>query len=210
MALSSQTVQDKNALVTDAVFLILLKIEIPDTPTVYVTNNNESIDWNSNTYISFPFELEDINENTNSEVPEWTIKLSNANRVMERYLQEYDLYLKTNGIDGNEIKCTICVVNSNDLENTTPILEHNAVLSQPSTNAQWAIFKLSADSPYNKQFPPRKIMKNFCSWKFKSEQCGYSGDGDFCDKTLTTCRSYNNSPRFGGFIGVGGRGLVIA
>lgn len=208
MALSSQTIQDKNALVSDAVFLVLLEVQIPDTPTIYVTNNIEDVIWNGNTYLTFPFEIDDIRENTKSEVPQWTLKVQNVNRIFEQYLQNYDLYLKTNGIDGNEIKCIIRAVNSKDLANITPILEHNAILSQPSSNAKWATFKLSANSPYNKQFPPRKILKQYCQWKFKSTQCGYIGIETECNKTLTRCRELSNSHRFGGFVGVGGRGLV--
>lgn len=209
MSISNQTIQDKNALVTDAVFLVLLEIQIPDTPTVRLVNNTEDITWNSETWQRFPFEFSDISENSKSEVSQWSIKISNAGRVIERYLQDYDLYLKQNGIEGNDITCIIRVVNSKDLANLTPILEHTALLQQPTTNSQWATFRLSAKNPYNKQFPPRKIFKNFCAWKFKSQQCGYAGDGAFCDKTLTTCRSYSNSSRFGAFIGVAGRGLVL-
>lgn len=207
--LSNQTIQDKNALATDAVFLVLLEIQIPDTQTVYLVNNTEDIVWNGNTWQKFPFDFNDISQNTNGETPQWTVKVSNVNRVMERYLQQYDQYLKQHGIDGNDIICVIRVVNSKDLLNTTPIVEYTALLQQPTTTPQWATFKLSAKNPYNKQFPPRRIMKSFCSWKFKSVQCGYSGSGEFCDKTLTTCRAYNNSPRFGGFVGVSSRGLII-
>ena len=209
MSLSNQTIQDKNALVTDAVFLVLLEIQIPDTPTVRLVNNTEDIIWSSYLWQQFPFEFSDISESSKSEVSQWTIKISNTTKAIERYLQEYDLYLKTNGIEGNDITCIIRIVNSKDLLNTTPILEYTALLQQPTTTPQWATFKLSAKNPYNKQFPLRKIFKNFCGWKFKSNQCGYAGTGDFCDKTLATCRIYSNSSRFGGFPGVAGRGLVL-
>ena len=209
MSLSNQTIQDKNALVTDAVFLVLLEIQIPDVPTIRLVNNTEDITWNSQLWQQFPFEFTDISEGSKSEVSQWDIKISNTNRVIERYLHKYNQYLKLNGVEGNDITCIIRVVNSKDLANTTAILEHTALLQQPTTNSQWATFKLSAKNPYNKQFPPRKIFKNFCGWKFKSTQCGYLGAGEFCDKTLTTCRSYSNSSRFGGFIGVVGRGLIL-
>jgi len=209
MAISDQTTEDLNALVTDAVFLVLLEINIPDTPTVRLVDNTEDVTWDSETWLHFPFELDEIPETSVSEIPQWSIKISNATRVIERYLQEYDLYLKTNGIDGNDITCTIRVINTNDLANTEPIIAINGLLQQATTNPQWATFKFSAKNPYNKQFPPRKIFKNFCGFKFKDSSCGYTGTGTVCDKTLTTCRAYTNSHRFGGFIGVKGRGLIL-
>lgn len=209
MTLSGQTIKDKNALSTDAVFLVLLEIDIPAVPTIRLVNNTEDITWNNELWQQFPFDFTDMSQNSNGEIPEWSIKISNVNRVIEIYLQNYDLYLKQNGIDGNDITCIIRVINTNDLLNNTPILEHEALLQQPSTTPQWATFKLSAKNPYNKSFPPRKIMKSFCSWKFKSTECGYSGTGAYCDKTLGTCRSYGNSSRFGAFVGMSTRGLIL-
>lgn len=210
MSLSTQTIQDKNALNSTAVILTLLKITIPNNPVVNLVANNENITWNGDEYIAFPFEFEDRKFSSQSELSQWTVKVSNANRVIEQYVQEYDLYLKQNGIQGNKIVCEIYAVNSNDLANTEPILYHNAYLAQPQTNAQWATFILEPDDPNQKIFPPRFISKNHCGWIFKSTQCGYAGVGAFCDKTLTTCRSYSNSSRFGGFPGVAGRGVIVA
>lgn len=212
MALSSQTIQDKNALNTDAVLITLLEIQIPSidsetetktTLSVPITSDNTNTVWNGETYIPFHFELDDKSFSSKSEVVQWSIKVSNTTRVMEQYIQDYDLLLKQYGIDGNQIVCYIRVVNSKDLDNATPIVEHRAILSQPKSDAQWASFVLTPNNLSKRQFPFRKILKNFCAWKFKSTKCGYEGTGEFCDKTLTTCRLYENSPRFGGFIGVG-------
>ena len=210
MALSNQTTQDKNALATDAVFLVLLEINIPSVDTVYLVNNTEDITWDGHIWQSFPFDFDDISQGASGEVPQWTLKISNVNRAIEQYLINYDLYLKQNGIEGNNITCVIRVVNSNDLANNDPIVQYDALLQQPTTTPEWATFKLGAKNPFTKQFPPRKILKAFCGWKFKSVECGYTGPETVCDKTLTTCRLYNNSPRFGGFPGVAGRGLILA
>jgi len=209
MSLSSQTIQDKNALSTDAVFLVLLEINIPSVETIRLINNTEDITWDSALWQQFPFTLSDISQTSKSEVSQWTLKVANATRVMERYMQDYDFYLKNNGVDGNEIECIIRVINTNDIDNTTPIAEFPSLLQHSTTDAAWATFKLTSRNLYSQQFPQRIIYKNFCSWDFKSTQCQYSGDGEFCDKTLTNCRAYSNSPRFGGFPGVSGRGLVV-
>jgi|LGOV01.1.fsa_nt_gb lambda family phage minor tail protein L len=209
MVLSTQTTADINNLSTDAVFLHLLEISMPNQASVYIVNNTENITWNGNEYLMFPFDFEDLSESSTASVPQWTMRISNVNRVMERHLQEYDRYLKLNGIEGNEITCTIRLVNSKELENTEPITEYESVLSQPSTDARFATFKLSAKSPYNHNFPTRKILKNFCGFKFKGLICKYNGDAEFCDKTLVNCRTYGNSHRFGGFISASGSGITL-
>ena len=208
---SAKTVKELNSMATDSVLLTLLKLEIPNTPTVYLVNNPENITWNNNEYISFQFELDDLTIKSKSEVPQWGIKVQNVDRVFERFIQQYDLYIKQNGIDGNAIICTISVVNSADLTETNPIIEYATELDQPKTTPDSKFYTavLRPSNPGNKEWPPRRIMKNFCSWKFRSAQCGFTGTGATCDKTLPTCRGYDNSNRFGGFPGVGAEGLVI-
>ena len=209
MPLSNQTIKDVNALGTDAIFLVLLQINIPSMQPEYIVNNTENITWNGNEYISFPFTYGDIDESTVASVPQVTLTMSNVNRIMERYLQDYDRYLKINGIDGNEITCIASVINTNDIDNSEPIISYETILSQPSTNATTATFEMTASSPYNKTFPPRKILKTFCTFVFKDKLCKYSGTENICDKTLDRCRELNNSSRFGGFPGASGTGITV-
>ena len=209
MALSLTAIQEKNKLGTDSVFAVLLKIEIPNNDIIYITNNGEDIDWNEQTWITFPFDISELNETSAGEVPQWTIKLDNRSRIMDNYINQYDNYLKLHGIDGNEVKCTCYIVNTKDLENTDPIKEVFFELSQPTTNANEATFLLNADSPFNYSTPRRRYVKQFCYWKFKGVECGYSGSATNCDKSLTNCKVLNNSARFGGFPSVGLGGIRL-
>lgn len=209
MALSLQTIRDKNSLGTDAIFHVLLKIVIPATPEINITNNGEDVVWNSKTWIAFPFDIAELSEEGSGEIPQWTITLDNRQRAIEAYLQQYDQYLKANGVNGNEIRCTLYVVNSKDLSNTTPIKEVTFELNQPTTNSETATFVLTADSPFNISVPKRRFIQNFCYWKFKSSECGYTGGAGTCDKSLIQCKSYGNSHRYGGFPSVGFGGIRL-
>ena len=72
------------------------------------------------------------------------------------------------------------------------------------TNATEAVFMLTQDNVYLLRFPPNKLIRR-CRFKFGSLECGYTPiAGQVCNKTLTACRSYNNSERFGGYPSVGG------
>ena len=209
MGLSLTAIQEKNALGTDSVFAVLLEILIPGVPTVTITNNGDNIEWNSAVWQAFPFEISELNEDSSGEVPQWTITLDNRQRVIEKYLSDYDQYLKTNGIEGNEIKCNCFIVNTKDLENTVPITEVYFELHQPSTDSNTATFVLTADSPFNIILPKRRFLKQYCFWKFKGTECGYTGTALTCDKSLTQCKAYNNSGRFGGFPSVGAGGVRL-
>ena len=209
MALSLQTIQDKNSLGTDAVFHVLLEINIPGTSQVTITNNGDNVSWNSKLWQAFPFDIAEINEDSMGEIPQWSIQLDNRSRAIERYLSDYDQYLKINGLEGNEITCTLYVVNSKDLLNTEPIKQITFSLSQPTTTSETATFTMTAASPFSIIVPKRRYIKQYCYWKFKGIECGYTGVAATCDKSLIQCKEYNNSGRFGGFPGVGIGGIRL-
>lgn len=209
MALSLTAIQEKNSLGTDSVFAILLEILIPGVPSVTITSNGDNITWRGMTWLTFPFEISELNENSNGEVPQWTITLDNRQRVIEKYLSDYDQYLKANGIENNEIKCNCYIVNTKDLLNTTAVKEVYFELSQPSTDSKQATFILTADSPFNIMVPKRRFLKLYCFWKFKGIECAYAGTANTCDKSLTQCKLLGNSARFGGWPSVGQGGIRL-
>ncbi len=46
---------------------------------------------------------------------------------------------------------------------------------------------------------PARYYWTLCPWMFKGSECGYSGAGATCDKTISTCKGYGNEANFGGF-----------
>lgn len=193
------TINDLNSLGTDAL-LPALEITIPGLDKIYVVKNRENITFNGNEYLAFDFQIEDLSQGGKGELPTWVIKVDNSTRILEQYILNYDLYLKQNGIQGNYIECIIRVLNTNDLSEA--ILEEYFELNQPTTDAKWATFNLSASSPFRMQYPTRRIFQNLCQWKFKDNRCAYSGSETVCNKSLTRCQELNNTGRFGAFLGV--------
>ena len=132
---------------------------------------------------------------------ELQLQIDNTSRAIERYLIEYDTYLKLNGIDGNGITCELYVLNTNDLSEAV-MIEYFELVDFKANN-KMATFTLGTTSLFNKQYPPRKMYANFCSFKFKDNRCGYVGAITTCNKTLSDCRARNNSVRYGGMVGTG-------
>ena len=117
--LSSTAIAEKNKLATDSVFLLLVAITIPGlAQPVRVAANNESVTWNGQTWQPFPFEIDELVEESKGEVPQIVIRVGNESRVMEQYLQDYDAYTKTNGF--SPITCDLYVVNSKNLAKRDP------------------------------------------------------------------------------------------
>ena len=238
--ISSYAIQEKNKLTSNTVWLLMLEITIPGvTVPIRITSNNESITWRDETWVAFPFELDDISEESKGEVPQVTLRVSNVTRVMESYLQDFDLYTKTNGYSPIEVR--IYVVNNQgsfssgvvtdttadgavtdttlegattnelyDITNPDAEVEHVFELMNPKTNSMWATFVLGASNPFRKRFPQARILKSHCRFVFKDAWCGYGGIETTCDKTLTRCRALSNSDRYGGFPGVGRGGIKVA
>lgn len=194
------TIQDLNNLGGDGVLLACLKIEISGQDPVYLVNNRENITFNGNEFIAFPFKFGEITSGK-GEVPQFNLQVDNTSRAVNRLMMEYDIYLKQNGIEGNKVIATIYVINTIDL--TEEILAEKFELTSWDSTTQWATFKMGASNPFMQEYPRRKMYANFCGFKFKGSQCGYTGAETVCDKTLTRCRELNNSVRFGGFKGLG-------
>lgn len=203
--MTTTTIHDLNELGGAEIFWAL-DIHIPNTPTVRLVNDRQNLTYNGNEYIAFSFNIGEISTGR-GETPSWTLQIDNTTRAIERYILDYDIYLKQNGIDGNGITATLYALNKNDL--TQPIYGGKFQLSSFNTDTSMATFNFSAPSPMNRQYPPRKLYQNFCGFKLGDSRCKYIVlDDEECDKTFLSCKSYNNTMNFGGFVGMG-RGLNI-
>lgn len=193
------TINDLNKLASDESLVVLLEVEIPSSDVLYLANYNADITFLGNSYQAFLFQMGEISS-SRGEVPQFEIKIDNTSRGINSLMMDYDIYLKANGIEGNQIYANIIVVNTVDLSDY--VLKERFELVSWDIDSHFASFKLGASNPFTLKYPCRAIYADFCQWKFKSLQCGYSGVETSCDKSLTRCRQLSNSPRFGGFNGV--------
>ena len=201
--------EEKNKVTSANVMISLIEITLPGADELArVTDNNENVTWNGETWLALNLKWDEILESSKGEIPRVDMSICNIGREMERYIQAYDLWTKINGF--SPVTANFYVVNSGNLANTTPELDYSFMLSSIRSNAQWVTFTLGAPSPYARRFPLDRILKNHCRVrKFKDVTCNYSGAETSCDRTLKQCRLYNNSTRFGGFPGVGNTAVRI-
>lgn len=205
--MNNTIVYDLNQLHSDSPVFWCMEIEIPEIDSVYITTDNDNVIFDGKTFIPFPCKISEVRHGSNGEVPEVTISLGNATRVMDTYLHQYDYYRKINGVEASDINVTLYVLNKVDLSEA--ILTEHLIFESAELDNQWAAFKLGAKSPFSYRYPKRRIMQNICDFQFKIDpRCGYTGEATSCDKTLARCRELGNSRYFGGFPGAG-RGATL-
>lgn len=209
VSISAVAMSEKNKRVSDSVWLIALEMEVPGlSESVRIVTGTDDITWRECTWVAFPFEFDEITETSKSEVPKIDLRISNVGRVMETYLDQYNQFLKSN--ERAPIIVNLYLINSKNLAQPTPEIEHTFQLKKPRTNAQWCTLSLSADNPYKRRFPQNRILSDVCRYKiFKEPRCGYVGPATTCNRSLARCRELGNSNRFGGFLGSGASGLQI-
>ncbi len=191
---------EKNKISSTGAWLVLIEVQFQGA-TIRVVNNNEDIEWptgSGTTWIAFPFELGEVNENSKGELPALQLKVSNVTRTIQQYLEEY--------AGGTDATVILRVVMSEHLDLTTPEMTETFSVKSTSTDAMWAYFNLGPDFALTQRYPADRYMQNFCPYRYKSIKCGYNGALPPCNKTLSQCRERNNSTRFGGAPGIPGAG----
>lgn len=183
---------------SDSVFMLLLDIALPDNGEILrFTSNNEDTVWpapDGESYISFPFELDNIAETRKNEVQSLTAKVGNITRQVQYYVEQ------SNGGVGADV--ILRVVNSKNLMSETPEMQIPFQVTGCTCDSKWVTFTLGATNPFQSRFPQNRCIQDYCRWKFKSLYCGYTGSFTFCNKTVLACRERNNTARFGGFPGM--------
>jgi lambda family phage minor tail protein L len=198
--ISNGATVEKNAPATTSAFILFMRITLSDATEIRICRNNEDLTWAGDVYTAFPVEIDDLNE-AKGERPQITIRVSNITRALAPYM------IDNNGFAGCSVE--IMVLNSAHLDEAEPECLFDFVCLSSSTDSRWASFTLGMADIFRKKFPPGTVRKNLCLFAFKGTKCGYSGAYPTCDHTLTQCRARGNSPRFGGFPGVGSKGLIV-
>lgn len=166
---------------------------------IRLVQNEVDITWNGETWTAFPFEIDVIGDWKKNELPQIVARVSNVARSIQGYIDDSD--------GGVQSQVGIYVVHGGNLGETTPLLELHYTVISTSCDHEWVTFTLSASNTFARRFPKNTCLKNICRYKFKDQWCGYAGVETQCDRSLSRCRALSNSERFGGFPGIGFRGL---
>ena len=194
-------IERSNNLTDTGAWIWLFELQL-SSGTLRFANNTEDITWDGETWNKCYFQIDDINESDNPEVPALNVRLPNPNRTVQAAVESID--------GGVGSPCTLYLIHSDNLSTTT-VINYAFKINGCKLDSTWATFSLGGKQPYDKRVPQYRLIKNYCPFRFKNSEeglCGYDGADTSCNKTLSDCRSKGNSSRFGGVPGVGsGKGF---
>lgn len=199
---------DRQKLASGDQWLILLQI-VWSGETLSLARNNESVTFDNGdgngprVYQPFAFELE-VHTPSGGTLPTVQLKASNVNRMLQGIVEQYK------GAVGAQ--ANVFVVNTANAGGE-PDLALDMEILETHASAETVTFSLGAASPMRQLFPRYLYRANFCMWKYKGKQCGYSGGLTTCSLTLdgaNGCQAHANQQRFGAYPGIGTNGTAIA
>lgn len=155
------------------------------------------------TYKPLAFEI-NYERQISGKLPSAQLTVSNVQRIAQTQLEQFQ------GLVGATV--SLYALNLAHGLNE-PDLAVEFEVKQAGSNARWVTLTLGNPSPIRLRFPRFVYRADFCMWQYKGLQCGYVGAMPSCSLTLNGangCASHNNSPRFGGFPGIGTNGGLIA
>jgi lambda family phage minor tail protein L len=218
LSLSLASALQKHQIAGTAPWFVLLDV-FPNkddmSVVLRVARNTDDVIWKGNTYVAFNFDIPSIEENSNGQLPNVTLQVSNVSRAVQGQLEPY-----SGGIGATVV---LSVVQSADLAGD-PVQQFTWTILEASATEEWVTFTLGAPNPMRRAFPNGQYVKNHCMWRYNTpalqavadpsgSQCGYLGPLATCDLTLNGtngCRVHSNQARFGGYPGVDSVGFRAA
>lgn len=161
---------------------------------VRLVYNDENITWDSETWTAFPFDVEEIRDRQDGQVPRVAVKVSNINSAMESIVEA------TGGGVGATVR--LYIVLDKNVASSDPEVELHYSVRSCSKTAQWVTFVLGGPNYYYYRFPRNRLHPDICRFKFKDYRCGYAGGVASCDQTLASCQAKSNDARYGGMPGI--------
>lgn len=201
--LSVASIIEKNRLSSDVPYLVLLDIDVvnPDTgaaiETMRIVRNTEAITYRGQPYQPANFDIELKQEAGTQQ----SVRLS-----IRDYSQAVQGRMEAYG-GGVGFKVTVMVVNGGALDMPPDVSEFFEVISAEAANYVCQ-FTLGAENALTRTFPRRRQTRDFCQWRYKGPECGYTGALPSCDLTLrgpNGCNAHGNTVRFGAFPGIQNR-----
>ena len=188
--ITATSISEKNKAANQPIYLYTIT-DYDGTNDLRLAEYDADVTFDSLTYTKFPITHDFIGENSTGENEQVRVKVANVSRLIQAYLETYDLRGK---------KVTIKLVWANQLAVATACISHTFYIDSYTADERDVTFTLSSRfNVLDFKLPGRKFSRFYCTWKFKSVQCGYSGAESSCNKTFQKCRDLSNQLRFGGF-----------
>ena len=188
--LDPDAIAAKNGITFNAAWVWLVKFLLSPSEAFYITSGETEVTFDGQTWVPFPFNIDDFEEDDAGNLSEASIRMGDPRREIAKLL------LKNPNIDGSEV-VVYQHVNDQTTEGYTFVVEDTQI------GVGFVQFRLgNATALMTAMFPARRIYQKTCNKEFGSADCGYVPDpDDYCDHTLRGalgCAHWGNHGRFGG------------
>lgn len=176
------------------------------------TKDSGSITWAGDTYISMPIEAEGFEYSGNGQLPRPKIRVSNVFGTITAILSSLP-----SGLEGAKVRRLRTLARYLDAVNFTGNINPFGT-PDPTAAFPEEIYYIDRKSAENRDLiefelvasfdlsgvraPKRQCVANICQWKYRSTECGYTGNAyydingntaaslalDVCGKRLTDCK----------------------
>jgi len=172
--------------------IVLYEINVTGDTWLYLAEYDEDVVFDGQTYTSFPLTSESISENAGGVIDSVVIRAANVNREMQVYIENNDAFRGQ--------KVVVKLVWADYLDDPNAYVEDEFFVDKVVADENVVEFTLTSKfDVLDIELPLRKYNRHFCSWVFKSSECGYSGLETVCNHTLTRCKELGNVRRYGSF-----------
>jgi len=180
----------------------LFEVQYASGGYLYLTDYNTDLTYpsGSQVYTAFPITFGSLEENREGSIPNVTVNVANASRVIGYYAELY------NGLRGQSL--VVKTVFVTHLDDANAYTEDKYTVDSCVINESQVSFNCSSRSDIMEVTIPKDRFGSMCRFVFKGTQCLYSGGETTCDKSLARCKVLNNQERFGGFSAVKNYGVL--
>ncbi len=170
---------------------------------LYFAEHKEDVTFDDITYTKFPMSREAATENTSGEIDVVKIRLANVSRVIQYYLENYDLGGK---------KVIIRQVWADKLADVANVRTEVFYIDRYTASDKVVEFDCSSKfDVQDVELPFGRYMRGVCRWKrFKDANCKYVGGYATCNRTMAACRERQNIINFGAFPSVPSQRTVLS
>lgn len=179
--------------------------------SLYFCGGAESVVYQGKTYLASGIKHGDITSSAELKTSPLTVPIQDAEGILTAIVSN-------NEMSGIIVSISLIFLVKNeesgkyepaeDDDNFSADYKISGTTKAKQDNTRIVIFNLEPPFADDKKIPGRTFLKNFCSWEFKSLECGYTGTGE-CAYSIESCQQLGNERRFGGFPGIPGQRMRI-
>jgi len=168
----------------------LVEVEVPSDPLTRfrITSDNEPVYYGESTegvgnvYYPYPVQVGQILRQKKGDLPQISVSVSNARRILPEYLELYD------GLVGQP--AIIRLVSLGELGNYEAALRYDGEVTGTEATVEQVNFVIGSFNPKGTMFPRERFTGEHCPYaKFGGPECGYPIDNP--SASFTTCpRTY--------------------